>query len=430
MAARQQHRILPNIGTRRISAYSIHLRRSRHRRKVAYLNNHGPAPLRDRSFVCLNLTLFLVFANISFLYLYPLILNAMGSALDVIGLVMGVFSCAAVLSRPIMGKLIVRNGESRIFSIGIIASLAASICYSLVTSFGPFMLLVRVVHGLGFSACVSAGFSLAARKIRPGRRTEAFSMIGVSLVCAVAFAPPLGEYLIRAWGFPSLYAAASTAAFLAGVVALKAFQPVDPSSRQKENASVRYCRLLKDRAFVFLLISTFVFSHCQATVPNFIALISSEKGVLSGRFFVVSNVIAIFVLLFIGKRIDRLGKLFFMKLAYPLFSLGILLIPDMISGTCYPVPPLLYGIGIAVLFPTYNALAAGYGSQAEKPAVMALFTATYDSGFVTGAMVSGWIAHATSLNMLFRLSGICAFAGFLTVVFLPIQGPGSGNPDP
>jgi len=377
--------------------------------------------LWDGPFVFLNLALFLVFTNVAFLYLYPLALNAMGSQPHVIGLVMGVFSCAAVISRPLMGKLIVLKGEYRIFSMGLITILFASLGYGLITEFGPAMLLVRVIHGFGFSATVSAGFSLAARTVHPGKRGEAFSIIGASLMGAVAWAPPLGEFLIQRWNFVALYVAAAGAVSLAWFAAIKAFRPLPVSVAKREKRPVKYLSLLKNRSFSFLLISTLIFSHCQATVPNFIALISSEKGAPSGRFFLVSNIVAVIVLLITGRLVDRFGKLFFMRLFYPVFSLGILLIPGMIGNAYHHVPALLYGVGIAVLFITYNSLAASHGSHAEKPGIMSLFTATYDAGFITGAIVSGWFAHMTNLDMLFWACGILGFLGLFTVVLLPIR---------
>jgi MFS family permease len=110
-----------------------------------------------------------------------------------------------------------------------------------------------------------------------------------------------------------------------------------------------------------------------------------------------------------------------MKLFYPVFSLGILLIPGMIGGAFYVLPAALYGVGIAVLFSTHNSLAAGHGSNFEKPAIMSLFTAIYDTGFITGAIVSGWFAHMTSLEMLFWACGLLGFIGLFTVVFSPIK---------
>jgi len=379
------------------------------------------ATLWDQRFVLLNLSFFLIFMNIAFLYLYPLALDDMGSEHHVIGLVMGAFSVAAVISRPFFGKLIVLRGEYWVFSVGTVTSFLASLGYILITAFGPAMLLIRVFHGIGFSAAVSAGFSLAAKTVHPRRRGEAFSIIGASLMFAVALAPSFGEVLIRKWGFSALYLAASGSVLLAWFAVIKSNYQLPIFPQGEKTIDVNYFSLLKNRSFLFLLISTIIFAHCQATVTNFLVLIANEKGIAGGRFFLASSSMAILILLTTGKLLDRFGKLFFMRFSYPIFSLGILLIPGMIGDAFYLVPAILYGVGIGILFSSHNALAASHGSRIEKPAIMSIFTAIYDTGFVTGTIISGWFAHQASLEVLYWACGVLGFIGLFMVVLLPIE---------
>jgi len=372
--------------------------------------------LWTQSFVFLNLSFFLVFANIAFFYLYPLALDAMGSGHEVIGLVMGLFSVAAVISRPFFGKLVALKGEYRVIYCGMAVSFIASLSYLVITAFGPGMLLIRVVHGIGFSAFISASFSLVARTFPANKRGEAFSAVGASLLSSMALAPPFGELLVHKWGFSALYLAASGSIVLAWWAAFMAAHSFSFSAEVDQKTVVRYLPLLKSRSFVVLLISTLIFAHCQSTVFNFLALITSEKGVQSGRFFFAFCFVAILVLLTVGKLIDRYGKLFFLRFFYPFLSLGILFIPGMIDSSFFLVPAVLYGAGIGILFPTHNALAADHGSQSEKPAIMSLFTAVYDTGFLTGAVVSGWFSAITNLDMLFLITGSLGFLGFFAVL--------------
>ncbi len=383
------------------------------------VNNPG---LWDRHFVFLNLSFFLVFTNIAFLYLYPIALEAMGSEHHVIGLVMGIFSAAAVLSRPFFGKLVATKGEYRVMSWGMAVCLLSSLSYNVITSFGFNMLLVRVIHGIGFSAFISSGFSLAAKAFPPEKRGVTFGILGAAIMGAVALAPQFGEILISAWGFHGLYLAASLSIALAWGAAFLAIHPMShPSHGADDKTGVSYLRLLKNRSFFFLLISTIIFAHCQATLPNFLALITAEKGGASGPFFFVSYSVAILILIFMGRPIDRYGKLVFMRLAYPFFCFGIIFVPGMVGTPFFPVPAVLFGAGMGLLFATHNALAADHGCQTEKPAIMSVFTAVYDSGFITGAVVSGWFAHLTTLDMLFRTCGILGLIGFFVVLVLPIK---------
>lgn len=373
-------------------------------------------------FIFLNLSFFLLFSNVAFLYLYPLALEAMGNEHHVIGLVMGMFSVAAVLSRPLLGKLVILKGESWVVSFGMGLALLSSLSYNFITAFGLGMLLIRVVHGIGFSAFIASNFSLAAKWIQPKSRGQAFGIIGASLMGAMALAPPIGEFLIRKWNFYVLYISASTSIILAWICVIVAFHSQTQAQKYKKiRASVKYLPLIKDKSFLFLLISTIIFAHCQATVPNFISLIAAEKGVVSGPFFFASYSSAILVLLMTGKIVDRLGKLLFMNRSYPFFALGIALVPMMIASPLFVVSAVLLGAGMGFLFISHNALAAGHGSETEKPAIMAFFTAVYDTGFITGALVSGWFSHLTSLTVLFWSCGILALLGFVTVLFSPIK---------
>ena len=378
--------------------------------------------LWDRHFVFLNLSFFLVFTNIAFLYLYPLALEAMGSEHNVIGLVMGIFSVAAVISRPFFGKLVALKGEYRVIASGMAICFLSSLSYNVITAFGFNMLLVRVIHGIGFSAFISAGFSLAAKAFPSEKRGETFGILGAAIMGAVALAPPFGEILIRKWGFHGLYLAASVSIILAWIAAFMAVHPMSPCSPgEDDKKDVSYFRLLKNRSFLFLLVSTIIFAHCQSTVPNFLALIAAEKGTASGPFFFVSYSVSILILVFMGRPIDRYGKLVFLRLAYPFFCLGILFVPGMVHSAFFPVPAIIFGAGMGLLFAAHNALAADHGSQIEKPAIMSVFTAVYDTGFITGAVVSGWFAHLTSLNMLFRTCGIFGFVGFFVVLVSRIK---------
>lgn len=376
--------------------------------------------LWDKRFLLLNMAFFLVFLNIAFYYLYPVVLHSMGGESHVIGWVMGLFSIAAVSSRPFMGKMAARKGEYRIILAGIGVILFASLGYYHIQRIGSFMFLIRIVHGLGFSAFIAGSFSLATRSFPPARRGEAFGIVGASLMGAIAMGPLIGEYLIRKYGFNALYTAASGAIVLALIViSMTSFSSHPVYIEEKKET--KYIPLLRNWSFVFLLGSTLIFAHCQSTVFNFLALIADQKGTGSGHFFFTSLLLAILILLTMGKMIDRYGKLILLRLFYPSLSLGILLIPILLQSWRFFFPALLYGTGIGFLYPVHNALAASHGTEKEKTVVMSIFTTVYDTGFITGAVISGWISGWTGLDILFYLMGLLGFMGFTIAIFAPIK---------
>lgn len=384
--------------------------------------------LWNRPFLFLNLSYFLVFSNVSLFYLYPLVLKDMGATPETIGWVMGFFSVATVLTRPLMGKLVGLKGEFSVMWMGIIVVLLATMGYFVLRSAGFAVFLVRLVHGVGFSAFISGSFSLVARGIAPEKQGEAYGIVGAAIMGAGALAPPVGEILIRHAGFSVLYWTAGACALAGGLaVLLGGLKPV-PGAFGQRGEKVRYMPLLKDLSFLFLMISTLLFAHCQSTLVNFLALLSVRRGVGSGRFFFVMFSVAILALLTMGKVMDRFGKRRFLRLAFPLLALGLFLIPGLIDTWPFVFAAILCGLGMGLLFPAHNALAAGYGTREQKPAAMSYFTSVYDTGFITGAVFSGWISQTFNFRWLFMVTGFIAVAGLLVGLLSPIKETGVINP--
>jgi len=249
----------------------------------------------------------------------------------------------------------------------------------------------------------------------------AFSMVGVALMAAMALAPSMGEALISRHGFAGLYLAAAGAVILGWVFLMVGIGSAHTIAQKDERGTVQYLPLLKDRPFFFLLCSTLIFAHAQATLTNFLALIAAKHGSPAGPFFFFSYLAAIIVLLTLGRFADRYGKILLTALSYPIFSLSILLVPGSIDSSLFAITAVMFGGGMGILFVTHNALAASHGSFREKPAVMALFTGIYDSGFITGAVVSGWVADQVGLDMLFIVSGFFTLSGLLIAIFSPMK---------
>ncbi|MBW1731200.1 MAG: MFS transporter [Deltaproteobacteria bacterium] len=377
--------------------------------------------LWDKRFVLINIIFFLIFSNISFFYLYPLALQAMGSEDYLIGLVMGLFSVATVISRPFMGKLAASQGEQRLILWGIGAILVASVSYAFEQSFGPAVILTRIFHGVGFSAFISGSFSIVAKVFPSARRAQAYAVVGAALMSASALAPPFGEIIINRSGFTLLYLAASLAALIALALMAMMRSTLGTGGPLQQARPAGYITMIKDSSLCCLLLSTLIFAHCQSTVVNFLALIAQAKGTLSGRFFLTAFAVAIFLLLGFGKAIDRFGKRRFLRLSYPLLVAGLFLIPSMLEANIFFVPAGLFGVAMGLLFPAHNALAADHGSKEEKAGVMSLFTAVYDTGFITGAVLSGWMAQTLGLDHLFSLTSLIALSGFILVLFSPIR---------
>lgn len=392
----------------------------RKEKEQVFMQN-GPT-VWDKRFVLLNVIFFLVFSNISFFYLYPVALKSIGAQDYAIGIVIGVFSAVSVVTRPFMGKAVGRKGEFPIILLGIVGILIASITYLFEKRLTIFVFLTRALHGCGFSAFIAGSFSLVAKTFPPTKRAQAYGIVGVSLMSASALCPPLGEMVINSFGLASLYLCAGLAALGAFFLVVLNQKNISLPASDSRKSNMNYPALLNDRSFLYVLTSTLIFAHCQSTVLNFLALLASLKGKSSGFFFAVAFSMAIFLLLTLSTKIDELGKKRFLRFFYPLLFAGLFLIPTSLEKNLLFVPAALFGSAMGVLFPVHNALAAEHGSRAEKPGVMSLFTATYDTGFITGPVISGWVAQWAGLQHLFHLTAVLSALGLFIALLAPIKG--------
>ncbi len=371
-------------------------------------------------FIFLLLSFFFVFSNVGFFYLYPLALEKFGAGPRQIGFAMGIFSLSAVVSRPLLGKASAAKGEYPVLCLGLLLLFLSTLFYNLISSYGTSLLLLRILHGLGFSCFIAASFSIAARRIPGFMRAQGFSFIGVSIMASIALAPPAGEFIVYHAGFHTLYFTAALMGALGWFCASRLDRGISSDKMEKRVKKAYFLGLITSPSYLMLLLSTLLFSHCQASVINFLALLSEQKGTTSGKFFFVTFLTALVILICSGKVIDRFGRTLFLRSLYPFFACGIILIPFMIGSRLFPVSAILMGAGIGFLFPVHNALAAAQGTGREKSLAMSTFTAVYDTGFFTGAYLSGWIVHTAGLETLFTSCGLLAFAGFILVLVFPV----------
>jgi MFS family permease len=371
-------------------------------------------------FLFLNILMFLVFSNIAFFYLYPLYLQAIGSSKTTIGWVMGLMPISTVISRPFMGKLVARRGEQRVILFGLLIIFFSSLSYHGLQRVAWPMMLVRIMHGIGFSAYISASYTAVAQWVPPTRRGQAYSYVGATILAAVALVPLAGEYLVAGFGYPALFNGAAAVVFLAGLVAFT------PATRRRIGSSsyggsLHYGPLLRRRSVCLLLVAILLFVQGHATVLNFIALQAAGLGLPPGYYFAAAASLAFTLRLLAGSLIDRYGKKRFMKSSYLFFGIGICSIPYISYTPAFYVSTLLYGAGLAFLFPAAIALAADQAEKPEElPGMMSLATAVLDLGFISGSVVSGWFADIFSLHILFISVGCLCFVGF-ALMFTPIH---------
>ena len=105
-----------------------------------------------------------------------------------------------MVSLPILAALIDKHGRKIFIVGGILVIGLTNAGFLFFKWYSPFMILVRLVQGIAFSACFNGCATAIVDLLRPEERAQGIGLFGVSGSMAVAIGPFLGERVLLSWG--------------------------------------------------------------------------------------------------------------------------------------------------------------------------------------------------------------------------------------
>lgn len=143
---------------------------------------------------------------------------ALGASKSMVGLVISIYSLAAIPARLLSGSQMDRLGRKRFLLAGLVIFAVTAGLYTLAGSLRV-LLALRILHGLSWGWITTAMSALVAEMAPASRRGEAIGYWSLAPTLAMAIAPMSGTVLISAMGFPAVFAAtAGLAGFAAALV--------------------------------------------------------------------------------------------------------------------------------------------------------------------------------------------------------------------
>lgn len=375
--------------------------------------------MRNHKLAIINILTFLVFSNTAFFFMYPIHLSALDISKTAIGLIMGMFSIASFAVRPIAGKSIDRVGEKPVLMSGLLLIFVCSLLYHVVPGMVGVIYILRVFHGIGFSAFIAAAFSTIAKFTPREIRGRAFSHNGATMLAALGFVPLASERLMDAFGHPAIFHGGAATTFLA--FSLLALTRKWEKIAERGGPKVTYVEILKNRSFFFVLVAMILFVDAQATVLNYFPLYAKTIGISGGLFLSLALGLAVAIRLFGGGILDRYSKLLVIRICFVLFGVGIILIYKLDSTFFYVLSIVLYGSGLGYIFPALNAVGAEQGSLEQKAGMMSILTMVIDGGFILGSVFSGGLSDMIGLSSTFVFAGTVSLLGVFVASFAPIR---------
>lgn len=336
---------------------------------------------------------------------FPGFLKDMGATAVQIGLISGVTAVISIAVRPMLGNVMDNRGRRVVILSGNALNVLVLGLYLTIDTIGPWLVVVRVGHGLSEAMLFTALFTYAADHVPERRLTHGLALFGVSGMLPISLAGLLGDAILTHSDFTTLFIVATGFAVAALLLALPLYDaPRDPLSRAEVSRGFR--AMARQRNLLPIWWIATIFSIALAAQFTFLKPFVMDTGAGTvGGFFTGYAGIAILVRLFFGWLPDRLGATRVLIPALIILATGFLMLAHATTPTEVMTAGMLCGLGHGYTFPILFALVVTRSREAERGAAMAMYTGLFDVGVLLGGPSLGYIIDHAGYSAMFATAG-------------------------
>jgi MFS family permease len=323
------------------------------------------------------------------------------------GMFLGFLTYSSAFSAPITGAFADRVGQRRIL-IGSSSAIAVfSIAYGVITDY-RLMLALVLVHGVFWSALLSASAAYMTSLLPEHRRAEGIGYWGLSTILAIALAPPMGFWVYR-YGWMWLCALAAALNLVMTAIAWT----LEDDRAPRPDAASRTGGLLEWRV-LFISGSLFLYSFGYGGITSFSAMYADANGVAPKGIYLTALALVILVTRpFSGRLGDRLGYKRVFVPCLVLISLGLACLAAGGTRPWLIGSAVVFGLGFGTAYPAYVGYVLRGVAPDRRGAAFGAILAAFDTGIGTGSTSIGWLIQR------FGYAKAFAVAAALSALALP-----------
>lgn len=339
----------------------------------------------------------------------PLYVNTIGGNATDVGLVTGVFMVSAILIRPFAGYLLRLVNKKYLLIFGITINAVATGMYYLAETVSA-LLIIRLVHGLGFGLATTYLSTLVAEIIPKERRGEGMGYFGVGETVAISIGPMIGIAILEVFDYSRLFIGGLSILLLAALMIALTKSPKKPNSvGETQQLKVK---LLEKRVFIPALLTLLV-GVAASGIMSFFSLYAIEKDFQGiGWFFFIIALASFLVRLVSGKLFDRHGPSVILIPGALLATTGLLVLYVAQIDFTFYLAAALYGLGFGAIFPAIQTWCINLVEEHEHEYAMSTFFNFFDFGIGGGSLFLGILATNFSYGVVY-LVGIAFYIAFL-----------------
>lgn len=347
----------------------------------------------------------------------------LGGTLAMAGTIAGIFSMAALFSRPIGGAVCDMLNKKKICMAATVLFTLSFPGYALSGNMGA-LLFFRMLQGFAFGISGTANMALVAEVVPKQRLGEGLGYFGLGQVIAQVIGPIAGVALKEQLGFENLFyfVTGIAAASILFLFLFRYDMPVKeevPSEktekRKKVPTDLTLQKLIAAECLLYALTAG-MFSMTNGVTSSFLVLLGEERGIGNiALFFTVNAVCLFFIRILMGRIADRAPVLWIVCISLAVSLLSMLLLARA------------FALKLVLLAAIFKAIGQGGGQislqsaciKAVDESRVGVASSTYyigaDIGNALGPAIGGWISGIWGYEVMFY--AVAVLMGAMLVFF-------------
>ncbi|MDT2939553.1 MFS transporter [Lactococcus lactis] len=371
----------------------------------------------------LNFIFYLVF------YLPTVVIGTMAmeryhASASIAGILSGIFIVGGFIARLWAGNNMKRLGAKKLLYIGTLIYFLLTFAYFFVHSV-VLLLILRLVHGLGFGIAATASGTLAGAIVPSSRRGEGIGYYALSVTLSSAVGPFLSMFLYRTSGFYSLIWLSALLLFIAlvGIFFIHVEKTTDSSNSvdNKVHKKFAWSNYFEKEALPISLIA-FLIGISYSSILSFMDAYARNIHLSEAAsfFFLVYAITVLLYRPITGRVFDGFGDNFVMYPTYLFFALGLLLIGFAHSGWMLLLAAIFIGLGYGSFSPFGQAIAIRNSEAHRLGITTSTFFGFMDMGVGFGPFILGMFMPLLGYRNLYFASAILAL--LIAVIYHFVHG--------
>jgi len=372
-------------------------------------------------YIIFGVTLVMVMGVASLTPAFPKIARELGLSETQVALLISVFTLPGIFLAPLAGVLGDRFGRKTVLVPSLFLFAFAGFACFFSRNF-YLLLSFRFIQGIGASSLGALNMALIADFYSGRNRGTAMGCNASVLSLGTASYPFIGGLLAgMAWYAPFVLPLAAIP------VALGLIFYIDEPETQQKQSLAEYLQnawqsIRQKEVIGLFLISIFTFVILYGAFLSYFPFLLNQKFALGapqiGFVFSLSSISTAITAAQLGKLLKRFSEVFLIKIAFILYLVVSILIPNLSNLYILIIPVVLFGIAQGINIPGLQTLLANLAPDNQRAIFLSINAMVLRIGQTVGPVFIGMGYALSGIDGAFYLAGVVAIIVFISIFFL------------